>query len=118
MTNPNAVSSRFPYLPIRVNMGGPTYDGDALLDTGFSGGIMLPSRYLPNYASQSGYVDWVLADHSTVRAPFYRCTVEIGGFQPFRTTVTIMGDEVLVGIGVIRRFYVLLDHGERVVVSQ
>ena len=118
MTNANTVSSRFPYLPIRVNVDGTTYEGDALLDTGFSGGIMLPSRYLPDNALLSGYIDWVLADHSTVRAPFYRCTVEINGFRPFRSTATIMGDEVLVGIRVISQFYVLLDHGERVVVSQ
>ena len=46
MTGANTVTSRFPYLPIRVNVDGTTYEGDALLDTGFTGGIMLPSRYL------------------------------------------------------------------------
>jgi len=118
VTNANTVTSRFPYIPIRVNLGSTIYEGDALLDTGFSGGIMLPSRYLPDDALSSGYTDWVLADHSTVRSPYYRGTVEIDGFQPFRSIVTTMGDEVLVGIRVISRFYVLLDHGERVVVSQ
>lgn len=117
MTDANTVTSRFPYLPIRVSVDGTIYEGDALLDTGFSGGIMLPSRYLPDDALLSGYIDWVLADHSTVRAPYYRCTVEIDGFRPFRSVVTTMGDEVLVGVRVISRFYVLLDHGERVVVS-
>ncbi len=117
MTDANTVTSRFPYLPIRVSVDGTIYKGDALLDTGFSGGIMLPSRYLPDDALLSGYIDWVLADHSTVRAPYYRCTVEIDGFRPLRSVVTTMGDEVLVGVRVISRFYVLLDHGERVVVS-
>ena len=31
MTNANTVTSRFPYLPIRVNVDGTTYEGDALL---------------------------------------------------------------------------------------
>lgn len=118
MTSRTVVSSRFPYLPIRVTVGDMTYEGEALLDTGFGGGVMLPSRYLPDEEPDFGYIDWILADHSTHRAPSYRGTVEIDGFQPFQTSVTSLGDEVLVGVQVIRRFYVLLDYGERVVVSQ
>lgn len=118
MTKASTVTSRFPYLPIRVNIDGTIYEGDALLDTGFSGGVMLPSRYLPDDALLSGYVSFVLADHSTVRSPFYRCTIEINGFEPFQTNVASLGDAVLVGVHVISQFYVLLDHGERVVVSQ
>ena len=118
MTSQNVVSSRFPYLPIRVTVGGMTYDGEALLDTGFGGGVMLPSRFLPDEDPDFGYIDWILADHSTLRAPSYKGTVEIDGFQPFQTSVASLGETVLVGVQVIRRFYVLLDHGERVVVSQ
>ena len=106
MTAPNTVTSHFPYLPVRVSVGSTTYDGDALLDTGFSGGVMMPSRYLPDDAPLSGYVD------------FDRCTVEVYGFEPFETNVAPLGDTVLVGVHVISKFYVLLDHGERVVVSQ
>ncbi len=118
MTVPNTVTSHFPYLPVRVNVGSTTYDGDALLDTGFSGGVMMPERYLPDDAPLSGYVDFVLADFSTVRAPVYRCTIEVNGFDPFKTNVAPLGDTVLVGVHVISKFYILLDHGERVVVSQ
>jgi predicted aspartyl protease len=118
VTSHSVVSSRFPYLPIRVTVGGLTFDGEALLDTGFGGGVMLPSRYMPDDDPDFGYVDWVLADHSTLRAPSYKGTVEIDGFQPFQTSVGSLGDTVLVGVQVIRRFYVLLDHGDRIVVSQ
>ena len=95
-----------------------TYDGEALLDTGFGGGVMLPSRYLPDEEPDFGYMDWILADHSTLRAPSYKCTVAIDGFRPFQTSVGSLGETVLVGIQVISHFYVLLDHGERVVVSE
>lgn len=59
-----------------------------------------------------------LADNSQVVVPHFTGTIEIDGFQPFQTTVAIMGDEALVGVQVISRYYILLDHGERVVVSQ
>ena len=107
-----------PVSTLRVTVGGMTFDGEALLDTGFGGGVMLPSRYLPDDDPDFGYVDWILAGDSTLRAPSYKGTVEIDGFQPFQTSVALLGDTVLVGVQVIRRFYVLLDHGERVIISR
>ncbi len=118
MTGSHVVSSRFPYLPIRVQIDAITYQGDALLDTGFSGGVILPRRLLSDSGSVEGYERWTLADNSGVVAPYYSGTIELGGFAPIPTTVSLLGTEALVGIEVISRFYVLLDHGERVVVSQ
>ena len=118
MTSLNVLSSRFPYLPIRVNVDNTTYEADALLDTGFSGGVILPSRLLPDEGRVAGYERLTLADNSHIVASYYTGTLEVGGLRPIQTTVTVMGEEVLVGIQVISHFYVLLDHGERVVVSQ
>ena len=118
MTGSNVVSSRFPYLSVRVQVDGIDYQGDALLDTGFSGGVILPRRLLSDSGSVEGYERWTLADNSRVVAPYYSGTVELGGSKPIRTAVTLLGTEAIVGIEIISRFYVLLDHGERVVVSQ
>lgn len=118
MTSPNIVSARFPYLPIRVYVDNMTYEADALLDTGFSGGVILPSEVLPAESRVAGYERLTLADNSQIVASYYTGTLEVDGFHPIQTTVTAMGEEVIVGLQIISRFYVLLDHGERVVVSQ
>ena len=109
MTNSNVVSSRFPYLPIRVNVNNTIYDGDALLDTGFSGGVILPSRLLPDENLAAGYERLTLADNRQIVAPYYTGSLEVGGLGPIQTTITVFGDEAIVGVHVISLFYVLLD---------
>ena len=110
-------SQRFPYLPIRVDVRGIVYEGYALLDTGFDGGVILPSRYLPPSHAAEWTDSWALADGSSVIAPAYSGTVEINGFRQFDTFITALGDEALIGVHAIRRFTVILDHGQRVVVE-
>lgn len=117
MNHRRLVSRRFPYLPIRVDARGIVYEGYALLDTGFDGGVILPSRYLPpgHIAEWTG--SWALADGSNVIAPTYSGTVELNGFGQFDTFITALGDDALIGVHAIRRFRVLLDYGQRVVVE-
>jgi hypothetical protein len=43
--------------------------------------------------------------------------LQIGSFEPFEVLVSQVGSELLVGIGVVRRFRVTFDHGQRVVVE-
>ena len=42
------ISLRFPYVPIRVDVRDIVYEGDALIDTGFEGRVILPRQSLFN----------------------------------------------------------------------
>jgi predicted aspartyl protease len=41
-------SSRFPYLPLRFQIRQYTHEGEALIDSGFDGGIVVPPSLLEN----------------------------------------------------------------------
>ena len=117
MTTQRQLSSRFPYLTIRIQVGGMTYEGEALLDTGFSGRVILPREYLPNEIFAIETNTFILADGSEIPAPTYLGRVELGEFGPIETTVSGLGNEPIIGVQVIRHFSVILDHGKRVLVE-
>ena len=50
-------------------------------------------------------------------APFYLGVVNLGATELRDIHVTAMGDEPIVGCGIISEFTVILDHGRRVVVE-
>lgn len=109
-------SSRFPFLPVRVQLGQQTYDEEALLDTGFDGGIAMPPFLLAGQ-EPDWYQLWTLADGSHVTAPVYRGAVQLGDFEPIPVPVVALGDEYMIGLGILRHFAVTFDHGERVIVN-
>ena len=48
----------------------------------------------------------------------YAGRLEIIGLSNIvRVSVTVLGDEYIVGIGIIDRYRITLDHGERVIVE-
>ena len=120
MTNERLVSTNFPYLPIRVYAPNIAYEGNALIDTGFAGGVVLPSSYLPDDVPPERNTTWIFPDGSRRSTPIYRGRLGIGGFPllPFPIEITILGDEPIIGVRVIRHFSVILDHGTRVIVEQ
>ncbi len=78
----SVTSSRFPYLPIRpcIYVRGAAdldFDIEALLDTGFDGGVAVPADLLAGYPP-AGYLPWSLADESEVLTPAYRGEVTTG----------------------------------------
>ena len=115
--NQRLISSRFPYLPIQLHVRDHTYDGEALLDTGFDGGIVMPPHFFSGEETPDHHVWWTLADASRRLAPVYRGSVELEGLGSFPIFVTVLGDEPIIGLEVINRFSVLLDHGQRVIVE-
>lgn len=109
-------SSRFPYLPVRLQVGQETYQEQAFLDTGFEGDMAVPPVVLEEQEPE-WYQRLTLAEGSEIVAPVYRGTIQFGEFQPDSVLVIAMGDEYLIGLGVLIRFSVLCDHGERIVVN-
>jgi predicted aspartyl protease len=112
---PPLVSERFPYLPLRLDLGGRAFSLEALIDTGFDGDLVVPSDVLTS--DPDDFQRWSLADGSVVYAPMYFGRARLDGFDSFGVLVTVLGDEPLVGRGVTDRFRLVLDHGERVIIE-
>jgi predicted aspartyl protease len=117
VTPPRLVSSRFPYVPIRVEVRQRTGDFEALLDTGFDDDVVVPASWSGNGQPPDGHVRLELGDGSLVVAPYYDGTAGLAGLGSFPVLVIALGDEPIVGRGLTDRFRVTLDHGQRVIVE-
>ena len=74
------ISSRYPYLDMRVEIRGWQDDDYALIDTGFTGNLVVPTRLLSDELGlPDGHIRWRLADGRIVDAPVYMGNVEIFG---------------------------------------
>lgn len=111
------VSARFPYIPVQVHLHDQIFEIEALIDTGFDGEVILPSGIVQSGTSPDGFTRWQMADGSIVEAPAYHAHIRIGGTTIDDGLVTALGDEALVGLGVIQHFAVTFDHGQRVIVE-
>jgi predicted aspartyl protease len=117
VSTPRLVSNRFPYLPVHLEVRRGVHDVEALLDTGFDGDVSLPPAMISNGGQPDGHQRWILADGSTVLAPYYLGTLRIGTIEVPGILVTAVGDEPLLGRGILTDVTVTLDHGRRVIVE-
>lgn len=114
--NKTITASRFPYLPIKVSIK-KDFELEALLDTGYDGGIVLPPKLISNGEVSGWLVDCKLADDSIVKVPAYIGSVSVGNKKLNNITVLIMGDEPIVGREVMKYFKITFDHGKKVIVE-
>jgi predicted aspartyl protease len=116
---PQIVSTDYPFLRLHFDVRGRlSAEAPALLDTGFTGDLALPTRLLSgNIGLPDTRVGWELGDGSIASAPIYLGTIELIGLPPFTAAVTFIGDEYILGRGVLDRFSVTFDHGQRVVLE-
>jgi predicted aspartyl protease len=115
-------STRFPYLRVQVRVGTARYvdqeiDLEALVDTGFDGGVVVPARLIDPSIRPDTHLSWTLADGSHMRTPAYVATVRVGTLPAVMTVVIALGDEPLVGREVTDRFRVTFDHGREIIVE-
>jgi predicted aspartyl protease len=111
--------TRFPYLQIHIQIGTPRhieqeFDLEALVDTGFDGGVTVPSEVVDAAIIPDTILDLGLADGSRLRAPGYLASVRIGRLQPVLTMLVALGDEALLGREVTDHFRVTFDHGREI----
>ena len=113
------ISRSYPFLPIRVEIHGHRQEGLALLDTGFTGELVVSANSLSRTIGMpEEHTDWELADGSVVDAPVYLGSLEIVGLPPSLWVAVIpLGSEYVLGRGVLDRFEVIFDRGERVIVN-
>lgn len=112
------ISEHYPYLDVIVSIRGWRNQSSALIDTGFTGNLVLPSSLLSSdIGLPDGRIEWQLADESIVTAPLYLGDIEILGIPIISdSSVTFLGSDYILGRGIIDRFRFTLDHGERVIV--
>lgn len=83
----------------------------AIFDSGFSGDVVLPQSMSVDIGLASGGVAEIeLADGTTMIVKLYLCKVKIGDIVQEAATI-IMGEEVLIGMGLMRPFDVCLRAG-------
>lgn len=109
-------SSRFPSLPLCLDVRGRSHAVEALIDTVFDGDIAVPVDLLAN-GEPDDHHRWTLADGSDVYAPYYIGVVHVGDVGSLEAVITGLGEEAIVGRGVTDRYRVILDHGQRIVIE-
>lgn len=115
---PPIVSTVYPLVPITLEFRDYRRETPALLDTGFTGDLAVPaSRLELDLGTPDTSIDWELADGSIVNAPVYLGTFEIIGLPPRSVAITLLGNEYVLGRGVLDRYTVTFDHGQRVLVG-
>ena len=120
MAKDYVVSSDAPYVDIRVLINGAEEKVKALLDTGYTGELIIPKDFIvPGSPVGRHHADITLGDDTTiVHAPLYLGELEIIGLPPIRAVaISIIGDEYVIGRGILDEFEVTFDHGKRVVVK-
>ena len=109
-------SERYPYVPISVRVGEQTQAFEALVDTGLEGDTVVPEATV--FAeSPNEYRRWTFVDGSVVEAPVYYGVVQVGTFEPVPARIARLGEETVIGRGIIDQYWVIFDHGERVIVE-
>jgi predicted aspartyl protease len=118
------ISAKYPFLPLTIfvqvsNCKKLDIHTQALIDTGFSGDIVVPVTEELKQATPGAYATWTMADGSEVLAPIFLGTIRFPQLDEavaelVGVTVTVLGDQALIGQSVLRRFTITLDHGKQV----
>jgi predicted aspartyl protease len=115
-------SDAYPFLRVHVrvdSLDAPTFEFDveALVDTGFDGGLAISRDLIPEGVVPVGRSVWNLADGTEITALSYFCYVSIGHLQAVPTVVITLDGDALLGRHVTDTFRVTFDRGRRVIVE-
>ncbi len=112
------ISNEYPFLDVRITVRSFRASYRALVDTGFDGHLIAPVSNAANLGVADSHAEWNLADGTTILLPEYRGGIEIAGLgTTFMARIILMGEECLLGQGIIRQLKVTFDHGTQVMVE-
>lgn len=112
------VSHDYPDLLIKVTIRTLALPFQALLDTGFDGHLVLPAVLGNQLGTPDYLVKTRLADNSENAFPAYLGGVEVVGLGlVYMARLTLLGNECLMGQGIIKRLRVTFDHGTQILVE-
>jgi predicted aspartyl protease len=97
-------------------------DTQALINTGFSGDIVIPSTDELKAHTPDAYATWTMADGSEVITSIFLGTIRFpeldeDAAEMVGVTITVLGDQALIGQSVLRRYTLILDHGRQVILE-
>jgi len=114
------VSMDYPYLQVAVTIHNFRSRFRALLDTGFDGHLVFPEALRSQLGNPDFRVTTRLADGTAKQFSAYHGGVEIVGLGTqvvYMVGIILLGDECLMGQGIIKLLKVTFDHGSQVVVE-
>jgi predicted aspartyl protease len=112
-------SDHYPYLPIRAEVRGVRFEGLALLDTGYTGELVIPGSALEEgIGMPAEHTDIEVGDNRVVNSPTYLGSLEIVGLSTIPgVVVNVIGDEYIIGRGILDLYSITFDYGLRVIVK-
>jgi predicted aspartyl protease len=112
------VSEDYPYVQVQLSVREQQLEAQAYVDTGFDGHVIVPAGYglvlgLGDYVSR-----WRLGDGSEVEAEGYLGIAKIVGLPvSIPAKVSCLGDEFIIGRGIIDHFRVTFNRGQAIEVE-
>jgi predicted aspartyl protease len=90
----------------------------AYVDTGFDGYLVIPATQTSLLGQPQFFAPWELGDGSVVQAQEYRGDILVAGLGvTIPARITLLGEEYLVGRGVVDRLRMTFDHGQRLLLE-
>jgi len=113
------VTPAYPYVEVAFVIG--TFRSQPILayvDSGFDGYLLVPSTQTVLFGPSQFSTSWELGDGSVVQAQEYRGEVEVIGLPvTIPARITFLGDEYLLGRGVVDRLHMTFDRGQRLILE-
>lgn len=113
------VTPSYPYIEIGFAVGSfhsPTFL--AYVDTGFDGYLIVPSTQTSLLGPPQFTAPWELGDGTVVQAQEYRGDILVSGLATtIPARITLLGEEYLVGRGVVDHLRMTFDRGQRLLLE-
>ena len=113
------VTPAYPYVEIQFSVGAFRSPSTlAYVDTGFDGYLIIPATQASLLGPPQFSAPWELGDGSIVEAQEYRGDLLVSGLKiTIPARITVLGEEYLVGRGVVDRLRMTFDHGQRLMLE-
>jgi predicted aspartyl protease len=120
VASPTAVvTSAYPYAEVEFTIG--SFRSSTVLayvDTGFDGYLLVPAAQAVLLGPAQFSTSWELGDGSVVQAQEYRGEIYVSGLTiTIPARITLLGEEYLLGRGVVDCLRMTFDHGQRLLIE-
>lgn len=104
-------SVRFPFLEVQFIVRGIRMQAWAYIDTGFDGFVIVPFDVAATLGDPDLVSTWELGDGSIAAGSDHLADIEVIGIpKTIRGQVTCLGDDWLLGLGVLNNFETTFKH--------